>query len=392
MSHSPLGRATALCAVLAFATTGRSQDLTPLPLPLPVPYAKPPAKTDAADSRVTVLEKGPIHEGFAQPGASVRGKGMTTPKAPPAPVEEVPPLPKPEGAGIQWIPGYWQWDAERNDFLWVCGCYRNVPPDRTWESGYWKEVKEQWTYFPGYWRPTDIKTLRANLPEPPASKEDGPTSPNANPNAMWVPGYWEHTSGKFEWRPGYWPPGSGNRLWQQGQYVATEFGFAFVPGHWDYLLEERGVLFTPVYFSPAQRAKRGWAYRPEYAISFGSDTKWGQGGAFDALSIGPNYNNYYYGHFARSASLLKASGSGEYQPWDSVTPGYTNPLWQHYVRLNRTDSGLAKGTPPPDATRSTRGTNPLAFVEPGLGCHTSCSPAPHVHWVATPIVHSGRRR
>ena len=103
---------------------------------------------------------------------------------------------------------------------------------------------------------------------------------------MWVPGLWEHKNGKFEWQPGYWPPSSGNMIWQPGQYVATETGFAFVPGHWDYPLEERGVLYAPMYFSRAQREKRGWSYRPEYAVSFGSDSKWGRGGAFDVLLIG----------------------------------------------------------------------------------------------------------
>jgi hypothetical protein len=376
MSRSPHVRATALFAALAFVTSGRSQDPDPLPLPLPPPPVKPATKsdskienrTDASDSPVTVLEKGPIHEGFAQPGAPTRGKGITAPKAPPPPVDELPPDAKPDGANVRWLPGYWQWDAERDDFVWVCGCYRNAPPDRTWEPGRWREVKQQWTYFPGYWRPSNVKALPAHLPEPPASTEDAPGGPNDNPQAMWVPGVWEYKSGKYRWQAGYWPPGQHHMLWQQGQYVATEAGFAFVPAHWDYPLEERGLLYSPVYFSPAQREKRGWSYRPEFAIAFGSESKWGQGGAFDSLHIGPNYNAYYYGpyslggplsdevpqwdaFFALAAPLIGFAGHGEYRPWNAVARGYTNPLWQHYVRLNRADSGLAKGMPPPDAPR-----------------------------------------
>jgi hypothetical protein len=209
MSYSAL--TTVLLASLTFATSGRSQE--PEPLPLPQSGAKP--KPESSDSRVTVIEKAPIHEGFAQPGAQIRGKGMTAPKAPPLPVNEIPPEPKPEGASMKWIPGYWAWDAERTDFIWVCGCYRNTPSERTWEPGRWKETKKEWTYFPGYWRPTDGKTLAANLPEPPAVKEEAPVAPKDNPNAMWVPGIWEYKDSKFEWQPGYWPASRERMIWQQ---------------------------------------------------------------------------------------------------------------------------------------------------------------------------------
>src|SRR4051812_37105889 len=101
MSRSHPGRATAIFAALALATAARAQDPTPLPLPPSggKPLFQPEYKPDAPDSRVVVLERGPIHEAFAQPGAAIRGKGITAPKAPPAPVAELQPEVKPEGAG-----------------------------------------------------------------------------------------------------------------------------------------------------------------------------------------------------------------------------------------------------------------------------------------------------
>src|SRR5262245_45824951 len=114
---TPLYRAAAFLAAVAFVcTSARSQP------PLPPP-AKPEAKTEkpAADPGVKVLDKGPVHEAFAQPGADVRGKGMTAPKAPPAPIPEVPPEAKPDGANVKWVPGYWMWDEERKDFIWMSG-------------------------------------------------------------------------------------------------------------------------------------------------------------------------------------------------------------------------------------------------------------------------------
>jgi hypothetical protein len=286
-------------------------------------------------------------------------------------VDEIPPAAKPDGGNVQWVSGYWHWDADRYDFIWVCGCYRDLPPERVWQPGRWRRGTEGWTYFPGYWRPTDLKSLPANLPEPPSPKADAATSPKDNPNAMWVPGVWQYGNGEFEWQPGYWPPSNGPLYWQQAQYVATETGFAFVPGHWDYPLEERGLLYSPVWFSPAQREKRGWAYRPESAIVFGSNSGWGKGGAFDSLLIGPNENSYVFGNHSTWAlggplasgnaewdaiadfvsPMLRLHGFGDYRPWYSVSREFTNPLWQYYLLLNRNDPAWAARASRPDASR-----------------------------------------
>jgi hypothetical protein len=229
---------------------------------------------------------------------------------------------------------------------------------------------------------------------------------------MWVPGVWEYKAGKFEWQPGYWPPGYGSMIWQQAQYVATEAGFAFVPGHWDYTLEERGVLFAPVSFSQGQREKRGWSYKPERVVVFGSQSQWGAGGAFESLCIGPNYNSYHFGDYSQwrnagtqprelpvvafmpglAEPLLVLTESSTYLPWVAVSSRYTNPLRQHYARLNRPDSGLARSLLVPDTTKTTSGKNPLAFVEGGAGCARACPPTPHVHWVPTPVIHGGHYR
>ena len=44
------------------------------------------------------------------------------------------------GDNVVWIPGYWSWDDSRNDFLWVSGIWRNLPPGRQWVPGYWSEA------------------------------------------------------------------------------------------------------------------------------------------------------------------------------------------------------------------------------------------------------------
>ena len=48
---------------------------------------------------------------------------------------------------MAWIPGYWAWDDERTDFLWVSGIWRALPPGRQWVPGYWGRSGQgaQWT-------------------------------------------------------------------------------------------------------------------------------------------------------------------------------------------------------------------------------------------------------
>src|SRR5262245_1145170 len=96
---TPLCRASALLTAVALAcTSARSQPPLPPPaktepkaeIPAPRP-AEQPVPKPPEEPGVKVLEQGPVHEAFAQPGADVRGKGMTAPKAPPAPITELPP-------------------------------------------------------------------------------------------------------------------------------------------------------------------------------------------------------------------------------------------------------------------------------------------------------------
>src|SRR5438093_8875804 len=102
-----------------------------------------PAPADA-DEGVEVLTRGPVHEAFAETIAFDPQPGIVVPKAPPDPIEELPPDERPEGANVAWIPGYWAWDDDREDFLWVSGIWRSLPPGRQWVSGYWSQVGQNY--------------------------------------------------------------------------------------------------------------------------------------------------------------------------------------------------------------------------------------------------------
>ncbi len=97
-------------------------------------------RTDV-EEEVQVLTRGPVHEAFAETVTFDPEPGIVVPKAPPAAIEELPPDQKPEGANVAWIPGYWGWDDERSDFLWVSGVWRALPPGRQWVPGLLEQLR-----------------------------------------------------------------------------------------------------------------------------------------------------------------------------------------------------------------------------------------------------------
>ena len=70
-----------------------------------------------------------MHEAFAEVVQYDPAPGIAVAKQPPKPIEAVAPQQKPEGEGYQWIGGYWGWDEDRSDFLWISGVWRIPPPE-----------------------------------------------------------------------------------------------------------------------------------------------------------------------------------------------------------------------------------------------------------------------
>src|SRR3954452_18418812 len=95
----------------------------------------------------------PVHEAYAEPSERAPKPTPVIPKEPPKPIEELPPDQKPEGDNVQWVPGYWQWDEDRADFLWVSGFWRNAPPGRAWVPGSWRKAAEGWQWTRGVCAP-----------------------------------------------------------------------------------------------------------------------------------------------------------------------------------------------------------------------------------------------
>ena len=124
--------------------------------------------------QVEFLTRGPLHEAFAEPYSGVPTPAPVIDRMPPEPINELPPDHRPEGTNVSWIPGYWSWDEERNDFLWVSGVWRNSPPGQRWVPGYWQTQAEGNRWISGFWAADDAAEV-VYLPIPPDSLEEGPS-------------------------------------------------------------------------------------------------------------------------------------------------------------------------------------------------------------------------
>ncbi len=116
-----------------------------------VPSLPEPSTGEDAGGGTEVLTRGPVHEAYATPLEFNPQPGLVIKKEPPPAIEEVPPDQRPDGDNVVWIPGYFAWDEDRGDFLWISGVWRNIPPGQTWVAGYWNKTDDGYQWTPGFW-------------------------------------------------------------------------------------------------------------------------------------------------------------------------------------------------------------------------------------------------
>jgi hypothetical protein len=276
---------------------------------------------------IEVLARGPVHEAFAEP--AVRGPRPTpvVPKAPPEPIEELPPDQKPEGDNVQWIPGYWAWDDERAEYLWVSGTWRVVPPERQWLPGHWNQAHGGWQWVAGFWQPRNQQALEF-LPQPPDPVAEA--MPAAAKDEVFVPGTWVFRDTRYLWRPGFWVASRPGWVWIPAHYVWTPAGYVFVEGYWDFPLANRGLLFAPVSLIP-RVVRPGWVYRPTYVIDYDFLT----GALFVRLAT----NHYYFGDYFDPRFVRLG-----YTAWVDFRMSriFYDPLFAYFRWTNRADPAVVQ--------------------------------------------------
>lgn len=250
------------------------------------------ASTYAADG-IEVLARGPVHEAYAEPSEREPKPSPVIPKEPPKAIEELPPDQKPQGDNVQWMPGYWSWDDEKKDFVWVSGFWRNAPAGRAWAPGSWAKTDDGWQWTGGFWAAANPdQPEKANvdyLPQPPAPLDaDGPTVPRPSETDVYVPGSWIYRD-RYVWQPGYWAEYQPDRVWVASSYRWTPAGYVFVDGYWDYPLADRGTLFAPAYIPPAVYADPAFVYTPNYVVQ--------ENCLYGSLFCRRGFGSYYFGDY-----------------------------------------------------------------------------------------------
>jgi len=283
-------------------------------IPPPPPADPNGAAAGQSDPNVEVLTRGPVHEAFAVPVTAGQTAGMIVPKQPAGPIEEVPPDMKPEGENSVWIPGYWSWDDDRKDFIWVSGVWRVPPPGFRWMPGYWQEAAGQgYQWISGYWMPAQTQETTF-MPQPPQSVEAGPNSDPPSENHFWVPGNWQWHETRYAWQAGYWSRCQPDWIWVPATYYWCPRGWVYVPGYWDYPLARRGLVFSPVYF-----VRPVAFYRPAVCLDVG---------AFGiSFFCRPSYCHYYFGDYYDDRYV--AMGIRPWFYYNSPRHGY-DPLYSYY--------------------------------------------------------------
>jgi len=253
------------------------------------PAAEPnlPAAPVASEEAEPLL-RGPLHEAFAEPVPLNPQAATIVPKQPPEPIEELPPEAKPADENSIWIPGYWAWDDEREDFIYVSGVWRVPPQDRRWVPGYWAQADGGYQWVSGFWAPIEVEEVQY-LPDPPQSLESGPNSPAPSTEHYWVSGNWCYQNDRYAWRPGYWNTYREGWVWVPAHYVWTPLGAVFVDGYWDCPFSRRGVVFAPVCFPRPIYLRRGYCYTPSVVIDVSH--------LLMHLFVHPRRCHYYWGDY-----------------------------------------------------------------------------------------------
>lgn len=293
----------------------------------------------AMENGQQVLTRGPVHEAFGQPTVFNPKPGLGITKKPPQPVEELPPDEKPEGDNVAWLGGYWSWDEDKNDFMWVSGFWRMLPPGRQWIPGYWNEDGGQYQWVSGYWASAEQKEEQIIQQPPPESLEQGapPTAPTQE--HIWSPGTWVYRDTRYLWRPGYWIAGQPGWSWVPASYSWTPGGYIFVDGYWDWSIRRRGILFAPCYFDYAVCYRPGFVYRPAVCLDIDVITP--------HFFCRPAYGHYYFGDYYATSYLnigitpwfnfTYARGPRFYSSDFVYYENYyrrSNPNWRVDIRVN----------------------------------------------------------
>ena len=219
------------------------------------------ASAIAADD-VEVLARGPVHEAYAEPSDENPSPRPSFRSSRPGRSRNCHRTRSRRATTSSGCPGYWHWDEDRKDFIWVSGFWRNAPPGRVWVPGSWREVARRLAVGRRLLAGRD-RGSAATGPRSSTCRSRRPRSrcragdPAPTETDVYIPGQLglaravRVAAGRTGSSTGR--AGCGCRPTTAGPPSGT----SFVDGYWDYPLADRGVLFAPVYIPPAVYARPG---------------------------------------------------------------------------------------------------------------------------------------
>lgn len=308
--------------------------------------------------------QGPVHEAFLTPVGSAKVNEAVPTTPPDMILERVPERP---GSDVVWIPGYWQFNTERNDYIWISGVWRQPPPKKQWINGYWQKFDEGWVWISGFWSGENEEDLSFITATPPDSLEED-TGVAPGDNYFWAPGYWtfDDNTHDFNWVSGSWVMFDPNWILVPAYYVWRTTGYVLVNSYWDWSLEKRGTAYTGLFVPPSER--RGYIYEPVVKVEPLTITR-------HYFNLYPDYiyfynHNYHYFSDVWSNWDIAPPWWG-WKPWWSFNwsnnwalwwwwghPGYPAPGWM--------SKSLAQQIAPPSkaALKQMQYITPPAIVTP----------------------------
>lgn len=229
---------------------------------------------------------GPVHEAYLTPSTEGGAILQSIANTPPSPINEQQP-PKCHAEAI-WISGYWSWEHNKNDFVWVSGVWRRPPSGHVWISGYWKKFDVGWAWVRGFWSKDSEYNLKYIDKAPPDPKEEK-ISASPGDDHFWMPGYWayDHASRSYNWLGGQWVKLDPSWVYVPAYYLWRPDGYLFVPGYWDLPLDSRGCIYSPVLIPPAARSTI--VYTPSIIMQPDWVIRW-------AFLRYPNFGTFFWWH------------------------------------------------------------------------------------------------
>jgi hypothetical protein len=249
-------------AMLCGSAWGQSTPTPPPPEPQPPALDGPTTGAEAlppADAPRTV----PSAAAPAPGDPAVAGR-VYAPKAPPSPIIERPSGVRPD-RNARWIAGYWDWDTERDEYVWVGGSWQIPPAGSIWVAGRWDRDAAGWYWIPGQWsrrgNPADVAVNgpRWRTTGPPADHPDDEPAPAPGPDFFFVPGHYAPDGDRLAWKPGFWSRSQPGWDWIPSRWVRRANGWDFREGYWVRDPDAPVVVINP-------RARRRIVARPPVVV------------------------------------------------------------------------------------------------------------------------------